>query len=71
MLESGSEWPDFAPAWELGAEAEAGPEVGNPAAGAGEPDRALRAVRAFGVRGWQKLPKADPHELTASGSLRH
>ena len=34
MLESGPERHAFAPAWELGAEAEAGPEVGNLAAGA-------------------------------------
>jgi hypothetical protein len=28
----------------------------------------LRVVREFGVPGWQKFPKADPHELMASGS---
>ena len=72
MLESGSERHDFSPAWELGAETEAGPEVGNLAAGAGEPGRgSARGAGIRGVEGRQKIPKADPRELTASGSYRH
>jgi hypothetical protein len=30
----------------------------------------LLAVQEFGVPGRQKFPKADPHELTVSGSYR-
>ena len=62
MLESGSERHDFAPAWELGAEAEAEPEVGNPAAGAGEPGRG--PARGAGIRG------AGAAEIPDSGPSR-
>ena len=69
MLESRPERPDFAPAWELGAEAEARPEVSYPAVEGGEPGRGpARGAGIRGAGGWQKTPKADPHELTVSGS---
>jgi hypothetical protein len=49
VLEGGSERHNFAPAWALGAEAEAGPDVGNLAAGRGEPGRG--PARGAGIRG--------------------
>ena len=69
MLESGSEWPDFAPAWELGAEAEAGPEVGNLAAGRGEPARG--PGRGAGIRGAgaAEIPESGPSRVDGERQL--
>jgi hypothetical protein len=48
-----------------------GPEVGNLAAGDGEPGQApARGAGIRGAVGWQRIPKADPHELMVSGRNR-
>jgi hypothetical protein len=57
----------------LGAEAEAGPEVGNLAAGAGEPGRGevLRAVRGTRGAGAAENPESGPSRVDGERRYRH